>query len=97
MEVGIYFAIWAMMFTIRCGDYKGFRVICRYSYKRHEGKGLKLKFCIISLQFRIMLTIIVPKSQEIARNQIRASSIDYFEGLIKPQKFNDTVKDLTTG
>ena len=43
----------------------------------------------------IMLTIIVPKSQEIARNQIRASSIDYFEGLIKPQKFNDTVKGLT--
>jgi hypothetical protein len=45
------------MFTIRCGDYKCFRVIYRYSYKRHEGKGLKLKICIISLQFRIMLTI----------------------------------------
>ncbi len=43
----------------------------------------------------ILLTIIVPKSQEIAKNQIRTSSVDYFEGLIKPQKFNDTLKGLT--
>ena len=43
----------------------------------------------------ILLTIVVPKSQEIARSQLRTSNVDYFEGLIKPKKFNDTVKGLT--
>ena len=55
---------------------------------------LTLSFLILFFQ-TIMLTIIVPKSQEIARSEIRTSSVDYFEGLIKPQKFNDTVKGLT--
>ena len=43
----------------------------------------------------ILLSIIVPKSQEIARSQLRSSDVDYFEGLIKPKKFNDTIKGLT--
>jgi len=42
-----------------------------------------------------LLSIIVPKSQEIARSQLRSSDVDYFEGLIKPKKFNDTIKGLT--
>ena len=55
---------------------------------------LILSFFVLLFQ-TILLTIIVPKSQEIAKDQIRTSSVDYFEGLIKPQKFNDTVKGLT--
>ncbi len=43
----------------------------------------------------LLLSIIVPKSQEIARSLLRTSDIDYFEGLIKPKKFNDNIKDLT--
>jgi lipopolysaccharide export system permease protein len=43
----------------------------------------------------ILLSIIVPKSQEIARSKLRSSNVDYFEGLIKPKKFNDTIKGLT--
>ena len=43
----------------------------------------------------ILLTTIVPKSQELARSKLRSSNIDYFEGLIKPKKFNDTIKSLT--
>jgi lipopolysaccharide export system permease protein len=43
----------------------------------------------------LLLSIIVPKSQEIARSKLRTSDIDYFEGLIKPKKFNDTIKGLT--
>ena len=42
-----------------------------------------------------LLSIIVPKSQEIARSQLRSSDVDYFEGLIKPKKFNDTIRGLT--
>ena len=43
----------------------------------------------------ILLSIIVPKSQEMARSTLRSSNVDYFEGLIKPKKFNDTIKGLT--
>src|SRR6056300_444306 len=43
----------------------------------------------------LFLTIVVPKSQELARSKLRTSDIDYFEGLIKPKKFNDTIKGLT--
>ena len=43
----------------------------------------------------LLLSIVVPKFQEIARSKFRTSDIDYFEGLIKPKKFNDTIKGLT--
>ena len=43
----------------------------------------------------LLLSVIVPKSQEIARSKLRSSDVDYFEGLIKPKKFNDTIKGLT--
>jgi len=43
----------------------------------------------------LLLSIIVPKSQELARSKLRTSDINYFEGLIKPKKFNDTIKGLT--
>ena len=43
----------------------------------------------------LLLSIIVPKSQEMARSTLRSSNVDYFEGLIKPKKFNDTIKGLT--
>ena len=43
----------------------------------------------------LLLAVVVPKSQELARSKLRTSDIDYFEGLIKPKKFNDTIKGLT--
>jgi lipopolysaccharide export system permease protein len=43
----------------------------------------------------LLLSVVVPKSQEIARSKLRSSDVDYFEGLIKPKKFNDTIKGLT--
>ena len=43
----------------------------------------------------LLLSIIVPKTQEIARSTLRSSNVDFFEGLIKPKKFNDNIKGLT--
>ena len=43
----------------------------------------------------LLLSIVVPKSQELARSKLRSSDVNYFEGLIKPKKFNDTIKGLT--
>ena len=50
---------------------------------------------LIMLVQILLMSIIVPKSQEMARSKLRSSNVDYFEGLIKPKKFNDTVKGLT--
>ena len=55
---------------------------------------LILSFLLLILQF-ILLTTIVPKSEEIAREKLRTSDADYFVALIKPKKFNDTLKGLT--
>ncbi|WP_428080523.1 LptF/LptG family permease [Candidatus Pelagibacter sp.] len=55
---------------------------------------LIFSFFVLIIQI-ILLTTIVPKSEEISRNLIRNSNVDYFEGLIKPKKFNDNLKDLT--
>ena len=54
----------------------------------------KVSIMIMFIQI-ILLSLVVPKSQEIARSQLRSSDVDYFEGLIKPKKFNDTIKGLT--
>ena len=54
------------------------------------------RFSILAMIIQIiMLSIIVPKSQEFARSLFKTSDVDYFEGLIKPKKFNDTIKGLT--
>ena len=50
---------------------------------------------IIMLIQILLLSIVVPKTQELARSHLRSSDIDFFEGLIKPKKFNDTIKGLT--
>ncbi len=51
---------------------------------------------IFILFFQILLiAFIVPKSEDIARTLLRSSDVDYFEGLIKPRKFNDNIKNLT--
>ena len=43
----------------------------------------------------ILSTIIVPRSQSLAKSFIKTSNITLFENFIKPQKFNDTIKGLT--
>ena len=53
-----------------------------------------ISILIMLLQI-LLMSLIVPKSQEMARSELRSSNVDYFEGLIKPKKFNDTVKGLT--
>ena len=55
-----------------------------------------IKFSMIYLIIQILLTtIIVPKSQNLARSYIRASTIDFFPSLLKEKKFIDTVENLT--
>ena len=55
-----------------------------------------IKFSFLIMLLQIFLTaIIVPKTQDLARSFLRASSINYLENFIKPKIFNDAVKNLT--
>ena len=40
-------------------------------------------------------SIIVPKSQDLARSFLRNSNINFLGSFVKPQKFNDTIKGVT--
>jgi len=54
------------------------------------------KFSLVILIFQIILTsYVVPISQDKARSYLRNSNVNIIENLIKPRKFNDTIKDIT--
>jgi lipopolysaccharide export system permease protein len=43
----------------------------------------------------ILSSIIVPKSQKLAKSYIRSSNVNFLSNFVKPQKFNDTIKGVT--
>ncbi len=55
---------------------------------------LKFSFLLVILQISLT-SILVPKSQELSRNYLKKSNINFFDNIIKPRKFNDAVKNLT--
>ena len=42
-----------------------------------------------------MVALVVPKTQNISRDLIKNSNVNFFESFIKPKKFNDNIKGLT--
>ncbi len=55
---------------------------------------IKISFLLVVLQI-LFTAFLVPKSLEFSRSLIKNSNIDFFEGFIKPKKFNDKIKKLT--
>ena len=54
------------------------------------------KISIFLLLIQIILTsIVVPKSQDLARSFLRSSTVNFFDNFIKPRKFIDTIKGVT--
>ena len=71
-------------------------IFWNYGVDKFQLINFFFKFSIIVVLFQIiLLTIIIPTTQKHARSLFKSSNVDYFEGLIKPKKFNDTIKDLT--
>ena len=55
-----------------------------------------LKMSLIFTIFQILLvSFIVPTTQNISRDLIKNSNVNFFESFIKPKKFNDNIKGLT--
>ena len=55
---------------------------------------LKISFFFTLFQF-FLVAFLVPNTQNISRNLIKNSNINFFESFIKPKKFNDNIKGLT--
>ena len=55
-----------------------------------------IKISLFFMVFQIlMVSLIVPKTQNISRELIKNSNVNFFESFIKPKKFNDNIKGLT--
>ena len=55
---------------------------------------LKVSLFFMVLQI-LLVAVIVPKTQNISRDLIKKSNVNFFESFIKPRKFNDNIKGLT--
>ena len=54
------------------------------------------RFSIILMIIQISLSsLIIPKSQDLARSFIKNSKVNFVGNFIKPQRFNDTIKNVT--
>ena len=54
------------------------------------------KFSLILMIVQIIFSsLIIPKSQDMARSFLRTSTVNFFGNFIKPQRFNDTIKNVT--
>jgi lipopolysaccharide export system permease protein len=54
------------------------------------------RFSLILMIIQITLSsLIIPKSQDLARSFLRTSTVNFFGNFIKPQRFNDTIKNVT--
>ena len=55
-----------------------------------------LKISLLLMVVQILLTsVIVPWTQDKARSFLRTSKVNFFESFIKPQRFNDTITNVT--
>ena len=55
-----------------------------------------LRFSFIIIIFQIVLTsLIIPKTQDLAKSVLRKSEINFFGNFMKSKKFNDIIKNLT--
>ena len=55
-----------------------------------------LKFSIILMVLLVILSsFIVPKTQDLAKSFLRTSTVNFYGNFIKPQKFNDIIKNVT--
>ena len=67
-----------------------------HGIKKQEFINVIMQFSILIILFQLFInTYVAPRTQDIARNYLRSSNIDYFPSLIGQKKFIDTVKNLT--
>ncbi len=55
---------------------------------------IKISFFFMIIQI-LLASLVVPKTQDLAKYFLKTSSVNFIENFIKPQRFNDTIKGVT--
>ncbi len=71
-------------------------IFWNFGVDKFEFINFIVKISIFLLIIQILLTsLIVPKSQDVARSFLRDSNVNFLGSFIKPKRFNDTIKGVT--
>ena len=71
-------------------------ILWNFGVNKIELINFIFRFSIILMIIQIIFSsLIIPKSQNMARSFLRTSTVNFFGNFIKPQRFNDTIKDVT--
>ena len=71
-------------------------IFWNFGVKKLDFINFFLKFSLIFVLLSLLLNAIIsPYSQDRARSFIRSSDLDFFESILKPKTFIDTIKNLT--
>ena len=71
-------------------------IFWNFGIKKIEFINFFIKLSFVFVLFNLLLNALIsPLSQDKARSFIRSSDLDFFESILKPKKFIDTVKNLT--
>jgi len=92
------FALFFSLFYVTIKNELNNELMIFWNFGIHKIKVINFifKISILLLILQIILTsLIVPKSQDMARSFLRSSTVNFLDNFIKPQKFNDTIKGVT--
>jgi lipopolysaccharide export system permease protein len=82
--------------TIKYENNNELLIFWTFGITKIELTNFILKFSLILMLIQIFLSsIVIPISQDIARSFLRTSTVNFFGNFIKPQRFNDTIKNVT--
>lgn len=71
-------------------------IFWNFGVSKMELVNFMFKFSIIIMFVQMIMTsLIVPKTQDLARSFLRTSTVNFFGNFIKAQRFNDTIKNVT--
>ena len=71
-------------------------ILWNFGVNKIELINFIFKFSLILMIVQMLFSsLIIPKSQDMARSFLRTSTVNFFGNFIKPQRFNDTIKDVT--
>ncbi len=71
-------------------------ILWNFGVNKIELINFIFRFSLILMIVQIIFSsLIIPKSQDLARSFLRSSTVNFFGNFIKPQRFNDTIKNVT--
>ena len=71
-------------------------ILWNFGVNKIELINFIFRFSLILMIVQIIFSsLIIPKSQDLARSFLRSSTVNFFGNFLKPQRFNDTIKNVT--